>query len=795
MHRLLALVCLLIVTTTLAQTKPITVVRSDNGEPIPGAWVYDETETILLQTDAFGAFDYGQLADKKHIVFFHPDFVRRVLTKLQIEQENFTIALERVRFTSEEVVVHGYRFGHERENVPQVVSTVTPRQISFGTPTTTADALALSGNVFVQKSQQGGGSPIIRGFAANSVLMVMDGVRMNNAIYRGGNLQNSINVDQNTLGTAEILFGPGSVQYGSDALGGVMLFNTHEILPSLSDNVRVSGNASTRYATTNNERTVTGTAEIGFKKVALLVASTYSEFGDMRSGRMRSAAYPGFGYRNEYVVREGDHDVVRQNDNDRVQTPSGYTQANTLFKLRYWASPTWNVGYSLIHTTSSNIPRYDRLTQYRNGALRYGDWYYGPQDWVMNRLSIRHVADSRLFNTLNVIVALQNVEESRHDRNFNNNVLNSRTEQVDVYSLNLDFDKKLDDAMLYYGAEAVYNDVTSTSEGRNIVTGETSIISTRYPDGGSTVSSLAAYIGGYKPVVDHFSVTAGARATVNSLNSKFENKDFFSFPYDEIDVNSSAQTFSGGAVWSPDNWIVRGTLSSGFRAPNVDDAAKVFDSEPGLVVVPNPDLKAEMSYNAEFGLERKVGTRSRFGGNVYYSILQDAMVRRDFQFNGEDSILYDGTMSKVQAIVNAGEGYITGFDLFGEIALTDRITARTTLTYTSGRDTEDDVPMRHIPPLFGQTSVMYEADRWMAEIWSRYDNWKQLHDLAPDDDAYTEDGVPSWWTLNLRGSVKVVEHLEVTAALENIMDLHYRPYASGISAPGRNLIVSLRATL
>lgn len=793
--RLSALIAvLLFFTHAFGQAKPVTVVEAGSLTPLPKVWVFDEAETILLQTDSSGYFDYARFSDKHHIVFFHPDYVRRVLTRRQVEQENFTVSLERVRFTSQEVVVHGHRFGGERKDVPQVVTTVTPRQIRFGNPPTTADALAQNGNVFVQKSQQGGGSPMIRGFAANSVLMVIDGVRMNNAIYRGGNLQNSISVDANSLGSAEVLFGPGSVQYGSDALGGVMLFNTREILPSLGKETRLGANAATRYATTNNERTVTGTAEIGFRRVALLITSTYSEFGDLRSGARRSDAYPDFGVRPEYVVREGEEDVIRVNDNDRVQTPTGYSQANTLFKLRYWASANWNVNYSLLYTTSSNIPRYDRLTQYRNGNLRYAEWYYGPQDWLLNRLSILHTSDHQFFDHLNAILAVQNVEESRHDRSFGNNRLNSRTEQVDVYSLNLDFDKELKDAVLYYGAEAVYNDVTSTAEGRNIVTGEKSVISTRYPDGGSTVTSLAAYIGGRKPVAEHLTVTVGARTTFNMLNSKFVNKDFFAFPFDELEVNSSAQTYSGGAVWSPNQWTLRGTLSSGFRAPNVDDAAKVFDSEPGLVVVPNPDLKSELSYNAELGIERRLGA-SRVGGNAYFSILQDAMVRRDFQFNGQDSILYDGTMSRVQAIVNAGEGYITGFDLFGEIKLTQQWSARTSLTYTSGRDTEDDVPLRHIPPLFGQTSLMYEAANWNAELWSRYNNWKQLHDLAPDDDAYTDDGIPSWWTLNLRGSVRPVTHLEVTAGLENIFDLHYRPYGSGVSAPGRNLIVSLRAAL
>ncbi len=796
MHRLLALVCLILSVNVFAQTKPVTVVRADNNEPLSGIWIYDEAQLIVEQTDESGAFDIGRFIDKQQMIFFHPDYVRRVLTKAQIEQENFTIALERVSYTSDEVLVNGYRFGNDRAQIAQATSEVTAKQIEFQQPRTAGEMLE-SGGVFVQRSQYGGGSPMIRGFTANQVLLVLDGVRMNNAIYRAGNLQNSIQVDANALGSADVLFGPGSVQYGSDAMGGVMVFNTFEPLPSLMKSAKVNAKAFTRYATANEEQTVGGTIEYGLQKWAFLGNFTYSDFDDLRSGRVLSDAYPEYGRRREYVERQNGEDIIVHNDNTSIQRFTGYTQSNILGKVRYWHNSHLNATYALIYTTSSNIPRYDRLEQYRNGALRFAEWYYGPQELLMNRITVNSSAGGGVYDDAEFTVAHQDYQESRHDRSRGNDNRNDRTEDVSVVSFNADMNRELGSGKLFYGAEAVFNDVKSSAETYNIVTGEVGPQSTRYPDGGSKTTTLAAYGGWRAPVSSNIVMTAGLRYTQNMLKSKFDDKTFYNFPFYEIKYNSGVPTASLGAVCSVSSWQVRGVLSSGFRAPNVDDVGKIFESGDGVVIFPNADLKSEYSYNGELGVDREFGSLS-FGATGYYSLLRDAVLARDSQFNGQDSIEYDGAMAKVKSLQNVGEAFVAGIEVRAKAHLTSRMTASTQFATGQGRDTEADLPLRPVPPLYGQTSFIYEAKQWAGELFARYNAWKQLDDMpisGGEVTAYTDDGVPSWWTLNLRGSVRPVNHLELVASLENILDLHYRPYGSGVSAPGRNLILSLRAAL
>ena len=186
------------------------------------------------------------------------------------------------------------------------------------------------------------------------------------------------------------------------------------------------------------------------------------------------------------------------------------------------------------------------------------------------------------------------------------------------------------------------------------------------PTAAAAPHTLALYGGWRAPVSKHLTATVGARYTHNLLTSKFEDKAFFAFPFDKIDYNSERQPASLGAVYSLPDWQLRGVLSSGFRAPNVDDVGKIFDSGEGIVIFPNPDLSSEYSYNAELGLERSFAEVLTLGGTGYYSQLVDAVVVGDAQFNGQDSILSDGTISKVKSLQNASPTLPNRFRFFRE---------------------------------------------------------------------------------------------------------------------------------
>ena len=231
-----------------------------------------------------------------------------------------------------EVVLSANKWGQLLNEVPNKIVKINKSEIILNNPQTTADLLGQSGQVFIQKSQLGGGSPMIRGFATNRVLLVVDGIRMNNAIYRSGNLQNVISIDPLSLETAEVIFGPGSLVYGSDAIGGVMDFHTLEPKLSSNDKMLVKGSVLGRYSTANKEKTGHIDLNLGWKKFSILTSFSHSDFDDLKMGK--NGGQDSY-LRPEYVERINNADVITPNSDPRVQKFSGYDQLNFLQKVRF----------------------------------------------------------------------------------------------------------------------------------------------------------------------------------------------------------------------------------------------------------------------------------------------------------------------------------------------------------------------------------------------------------------------------------------------------------------------------
>ncbi|MEO0331105.1 MAG: TonB-dependent receptor [Bacteroidota bacterium] len=733
------------------------------------------------------------------LYFQHPAYRPNKATLEKIASREWKMVLEENVVQLDETVVLVNRWEQQPEEIPQQITSIRPEDIQFLNPGTAADALEQTGEVFVQRSQLGGGSPMIRGFSANSVLIVVDGIRMNNAIYRSGNLQNVISIDPVLIGEAEVVFGPSSVIYGSDALGGVMDFHTYQPAFNLSNGVETEVQGLVRYGSAANEKTGSIRLDLRGERLSSLSSITFSDFGDLRVGSQRPANFPDFGKRFQYLVQQNGRDTLTQNGNVNRQLPSGYRQLNAMQKIRYRPSDWAELTYGLLFSTTSDIPRYDRLIENQdNGLPRNAEWYYGPQRWIMNYLKGTLYNANRWYDEAKLTVGYQQVQESRFDRRYQRNALRSRTEDVDVWTLNFDADRQWNAKhQLFYGLEYVFNGVNSTAFSENIETGEREPTSTRYPDGGSRYQSLASYAS-YKFSPDpRTTFTSGLRYSYVWLSSEFDDKSFFNFPYNQINLGTGAISGSAGVTYRPtDRWQFNSVISSGFRAPNVDDIGKVFDSEPGNVVVPNPGLSPEYSYNAEVGATFRFSDSWRLSGVLYGSLLRDAMVRRDFTFGGEDSIVYDGVLSRVQAITNTGQAYIWGYSLRLEGELSDHWKLRFSLSDNTGRDTEENEPLRHVTPWFGRTSLSYQQNKWRGEFFVRYNGSVAWEDLAPSEQSkphiYTEDGALAWYTLNLVGSYEIIPELTLQAGVENILDEHYRPYSSGISAPGANVIVALR---
>lgn len=792
---LFSLILLIIfVSSTFSQT--LLVTDKDNNEPIEGVAVYSEDFAKVFVTDDNGLITLAPLNESEKLIFRHSAYFEEVLSYTQLKQRDFQVTLEEKIIKINEVVVSANRWEQSKEKVPNEIISIRPEVIEFNNPQTSADLLSGTGLVFVQKSQLGGGSPMLRGFAANSVLIVVDGVRMNNAIFRGGNLQNVINIDANMLDGAEVLFGPGSVMYGSDALGGVMDFHTLKNKFSQNDQLLVRGGALARYNTANNEITANANVNIASRKFSYLGGITLSSYSDLRTGDVRTPEFPDFGKRFEYAKTVNSQDTIVQNEDYNVQRFSGYRQLNVLQKLAWAPSKNIDFLYTFNYSTTTDIPRYERLIQYdENDVLKYTEWYYGPQSWMMNSITSNWYNKS-YADFANLVVSWQQFDESRLSRKYQSDTKKEQFEKVDVLTTNLNFEKSLSKkSKLFYGFEYVFNTVTSEAWNRNVLSGERTPTSSRYPDGGSQTHSISGYAT-YEYTINHKSnVNAGLRYSYNSLYAKILND---AFPYKSITNNSGALTGSASYIIRPSKgWQVNLLASSGYRAPNLDDIAKVFDSSPGNVTVPNPNLKPEYTYTLETSVSRRIGDKTEIAGTVFYTFYIDAMVRDNFSFMGQDSILYDGSISNVQTLVNTGQSRIYGFNTYANINISNLWAVYGSFTFTDGKDISNDQPLRHTTPIFGKVSVFFKKKKFKSELFVNYSGKRKWEDLPPSEQdkphLYTEDGALGWYTLNLQADYRLNEYFGLNAGFHNLLDQHYRPYSSGISAPGRNFSLALRA--
>jgi hemoglobin/transferrin/lactoferrin receptor protein len=418
------------------QAQTITVMDFKDFHPVPMAIIILDSQGESLISNEKGQVEISPNRIFTEIYISHWNYKSLKLTKDELDSAGYKIYLRAKSFGLDEIIVSANKKETKRSDLSIQSLAVNAGQIQFTNPSTTADLMQSTGEIQVQKSQQGGGSPVIRGFEANKILLVVDGVRMNNAIFRGGHLQNIITMDPSIINKAEVVFGPSSVIYGSDALGGVIHFHTKKPQLSLDSNKNIRANALVKYATANKEKTAQLDFNVGYKSFASFTALSVSEYGDLRQGNVRNPFYGDWGKRLFYVERIDGRDTMLSNGDGSLQRNSGYTQYNLMQKILWERNHSTTHLLNFQYSTTSNIPRYDRLTEVNTaGTLRHAEWYYGPQDRLLTSYVYTYKPFGIWFDKMIFNMAYQHVEESRHNRNFNNSKINHRIENVDIASI------------------------------------------------------------------------------------------------------------------------------------------------------------------------------------------------------------------------------------------------------------------------------------------------------------------------------------------------------------------------
>lgn len=782
--------------SVFAQT--LTIKDKETDKPLEMVYIISKSPEAHSITNAKGQTDISNFKNSSKIEIRTLGYQKYICSYTDLASQGFKISLSPTLISMDEVVVSISKWAQEQKDIVQKVESISSKEIALQNPQTAADLLNVSGKVFIQKSQQGGGSPMIRGFSTNRLLYVVDGVRMNTAIFRSGNLQNVISLDPFAIENTEVMFGPSSAIYGSDAIGGVMNFKTLSPQLSYDDKVLFKSRAFSRYSSANDEKTVHADFNVGFKKWAFVTSISHNDYGNLKMGSNGPDEY----LRPIFVVRQDSQDVQVNNPDQKEQIPTAYKQYNSMQKVRYKMNEHLDFEYGFHYSQTSEYSRYDRHIRYKNGNARYAEWNYGPQKWLMNNFNINYQKNHLLLDEFNVRIAHQNFEESRINRDINDDIRYTRVEKVKAYSVNTDFKKALSRrTRLFYGAEFVLNDVNSTGVDENIRTGVSVRGPSRYPN--SSWKSYAAYLSMNHDINSKLHLQSSVRYNYFAIDALFDTS-FYAFPFTSAKINNAAITGSVGLKYTRnEHTAFHLNLSTGFRAPNIDDMGKVFDSAPGTVTVPNRDLKAEYAYNAEIGMVKILFEKLKFDAAFYYTLLDNSMVRRAYTFNGADSIIYDGNMSKVEAIQNAANTKVFGVQFGLEWKPIKRITISSDINFQKGEEELDNgsvSPSRHAPPTFGNARLNYNYKRWMFEFYALYSGSVKFNKMPEEEktkpeiyavDANGNPWSPSWHTLNIKSMYRIHERLNVAFGIENITDQRYKYYSSGIAAAGRNYIVSL----
>jgi len=701
--------------------------------------------------------------------------------------------------TLEEVIVTSKKIPKSKKILPNQVESINNKQIEFQNFQTTAEMLANSGSLFVQKSQQGGGSPSIRGLEASRVLLLVDGFRMNNLIFRAGHLQNVITVDENMIENVDIFYGPTSTLFGSDALGGTVNITTKKAKFSNETNNKFSGRVNTRYGNVNEEKSASLDLNFATKNFASLTILSYNDFGDLRMGKRKNPHADFFGERSLYIETINDVDQLVENNNKYVQKFSGYTQYNGLQKIAYKTNSGNKHGINLQFSTTSNIPRYDRLTDVTATGLKNAEWYYGPQQRILTAYTIEK--EKALFNSdLNISVGFQNIKESRHNRRFEDYNLQHREENVNMYSFSSDFNRKFKKGELFYGFESYFETLKSSAYIQNINTGVTNGLDSRYPNGDNNMFRNDIYISYNEKTNEKTAWTIGGRFGYTTLKSTIADDTYFPLPFSEIQQGNFTYSGSLGIVHNTSkNVALKANISSGFRVPNIDDFGKIFESGGGFIIVPNENLAPEKTITGDVGIVvQSKNKRFKFENTYFYTRLYDMIVIDNFEYQGQSIINYNGSNSQVLANQNKGKAYITGISTNMKGYIIEDLQFNASFNYTYGRIVEDkkESPLDHISPYFGKIGLRYDKRWGQFEGYILYNGKKSSKDYfsnGEDNIQYApEGGMPAWETYNFKTSFNITKRATLFVGIENILDTQYRNFASGINAPGRNIYGGLK---
>jgi outer membrane receptor protein involved in Fe transport len=616
---------------------------------------------------------------------------------------------------------------------PFIVSSIAAKQIQQNGARTTPEALMGVSGVFLQKTNHGGGSAFIRGLTGNQTLLVIDGIRINNATYRYGPNQYLNTIDMFTLKKIDILKGIGAIEYGSDAMGGVIQMETKQ--NTLKNYGKLYLSNISKFVTHQMESTNRTEVQFAQKKWDFIGGISFKNYGDIWGG-----------------------------GNIGKQTPTGYSEKNYDVKAKIKIDNKQEITISSQNTAQKNIPIYHKilLENFRVNQmddqihnLHYVKYKYKGNNKIVNELivntSIQRSIENRSIQKNNAVI-IRNENDTIHTTGITAEIISKPTS---FWTINTGFD--------YYKDR-----VNSIASELNTSTSNQILKRGLYPNKSTYNNSSLFSI--------HY-ITAGKFKLITGIRYNFLNIKITDTDLGNIALKPSALVTNFGINYQANkNNAVFGSFTSGYRAPNIDDLGTL-----GIVdfryEIPSYDLKPEKSLNLEIGYKYNSPKRN-FTVSMFNMQLKDIIAR----------VIVDGKVINGYNVYNKKNiesSYIKGAELSFSQVLHSGFVVQTNATYTYGQNVSKNEPMRRIPPFFGQTSIAWNHKNMTLACRHQFaGNQTRLAKGDMDDNRIGKTGTPGWNTLNFDASI-VLKQLDININLINLLNEKYKTHGSGVFGMGR----------
>lgn len=608
----------------------------------------------------------------------------------------------------------------------------------------TTDALAMEPGIFLQQTTPGQGAAIVRGLKGSEVLHLVDGFRLNNAIFRNAPTQYLALVAPGAVERIEVVRGAAASLYGSDAVGGVVQVLSR--IPSF-DYAGSRGSAYLAVDAADLGKIIRASYEAGNETLAGLISGEYLDTGNRRVGggqRVAPSAYDAKGARIAVSA-----------------TPN--ESSSWFFDLQYARQPS--------------TPRTDELVPgFGQTEPSSEEFFFSPNERQFAHL--RHTRKSWLWSAdWTFDAGWQRIVDDRVTRNFGSQVRQHEENSSDLFGFTVSAAKDMDGGSWIVGVDYYHDSVDSQRIEEDVASGQTQLVLPRFPDG-STVDHFALYGNVQQSLGDRQSITGGVR---------------FSAIETDIGVSSADQNdISADIGWLYDitaRTQLTANVGYGFRAPNVFDLSTVGERPGNRFNIPNPDLDSEHITQFDIGLRhhREDLDVELTLFNLHYTDRITSVLTGGVTMDGRDIV-----QSR-----NVSSADIRGVEAFIHLVLSSSLAADLVVNYVYGEQTEDDGtenPADRIPPFNGRLSFQYQAsDALLIEPYLLFaGSQDRLSPRDVQDVRINPAGTPGWMTANIAASWQPGERWRATARAENIFDKRYRMHGSGIDATGWNLSLSLQ---